>query len=293
MSADKNNAALATSEDDILSAISAFEKIVEVMPNDRNSLAILSQAYMQIGDLTRAFDYLIRWGEEVLRSTDAGDAADVMDRLSAFKDDQRASDLVRRLALRMEGTVKAVALPPQAEVASMAQKPVASAEELNVFRISEELSLAWNLMEADELTQDEYASVVQDLSEMSASADHLSVSVLHVLESRGFKQFDRILSSLSRDCATPFVSLSSYEFQFGIMARLPLDFCVHRGALAFERIGDELLVAVLNPQNKSVRRDVLAVTGCRCHFFLALPSEFDQAVGRYRETLAHGAQLEA
>ena len=61
-------------EEEIWSAISAFEQILEAMPNDRASLEALAHAYEQIGDQTRGLDYLIRLTQVVLEEGDGGTA---------------------------------------------------------------------------------------------------------------------------------------------------------------------------------------------------------------------------
>jgi hypothetical protein len=115
-----------------------------------------------------------------------------------------------------------------------------------------------------------------------------TVSVLHVLEHRSIRSFDRVLSRLSRECGTPMVSLASFDFQFAVCSLVPLPFAIRRGAFAFETVGRDLLVAVMNPRDRALRRDAEVVTERACHFFLTLPAEFDEAIKRYRETLEHG-----
>ena len=124
---------------------------------------------------------------------------------------------------------------------------------------------------------------------MSGAGDGATVSVLHVLEARGFKGFDRVLGFLSRESGTPFVSLGSYDYQFPVASVLPLAFCVKRGAYVFESVGKDLLVAILNPHDPQLKVDTELIADRPCHFFLVLPSEFDQALTRYRETIEHDA----
>ena len=47
-------------EAEVWSAISAFEQILEAIPNDRASLEALSNTYEQIGDHTKAKEYMLR-----------------------------------------------------------------------------------------------------------------------------------------------------------------------------------------------------------------------------------------
>lgn len=286
-------------EDDVWGAITAFEQILEAMPNDTASLSVLAHAYAQIGDHARAVEYLLRLGQVFLDEQDGEAAQGMLDKLKPHESDSRVQHLIGRIESLASA---APPVPVSAELAAPEADPVAApagasdieVKNLSQFKISEELSMAWNLMESGELTQDEYASVVQDLSDMStAENDSATVSVLHVLESRGFKTLDRIVGTLARDCATPFVTLSAFEFRFEVMRLLPAEFCGRRGALVFEALGKDLLVAVLNPYDTQIRLDVEHLMRRRCHFFLALASDFDRVMSRYREAVQSAAVAEA
>lgn len=262
---------------EVMAAISAFEQILEAIPNDRASLEALSHAYQQIGDSAKAKDYLIRLGHILLEEDDQAAAADLKASLVDYaEDDPEARELLAKIE-------KLVPTPEESDTAEetvvQAQTRKASTDTVRTtFSMAEELSFAWNLMEANELTQEEYASVVQDLTEMSASETMSTVSVLHVLEARGFKNLERILGYLSKQCGTPLISLAMFDFPTEAVSLMPMDFMVRRGALIFELIGNDALAAVMNPYDKQLRKDVEAVTGKHCHFFLTLPKEFDQAL---------------
>lgn len=268
--------------DEVWGAIAAFEQILEAMPADTASLAALAHAYGQIGDIAKSVDYMLRLGDTLLSEGEFESALPLVEKLEPHQADARVQRLIER--------IRTLAQPGAAAAPGA---PAIDVDALSSFKIAEELSLAWTLLESKELSQDEYASVVQDLSEMSAADDDATVSVLHVLEARGAKNLDRILGFLAREGGAPFVSLGGYEFQHTTCMLLPLPFVVHRGAVIFELIGGEGLVAVLNPYDRQLRKDVETLAARNCHFYLALPSEFDQLVGRYRETLAHTGEAEA
>ena len=291
-------------DNDVWAAITAFEQILDTIPNDTPSLSVLAQAYAQIGDHGRATEYLLRLGRVFLDEHEVEAAAEMLDRLVPYEADERVRELAEKIKAAVAASGCATASVSTASTAQRrdsaggepADSPpvgmVATPAEVGAmsqFRISEELSLAWNLMESGELTQDEYTNVVQDLSEMSAS-DHseATISVLHVLESRTFKGLDRVVGALARDCGTPFVSLATFEFQYLALSLLPVPFCTHRGALAFETLGKEVLVAVLNPYDTQLRLDAEYLSGRKCHFFVVLSSDFDRLLTRYREAAASG-----
>ncbi len=265
-------------EAEVWNAISAFEQILEAMPTDRASLDALANAYEQIGDETKAQEYLARLARVLIDENDAKSAADLLPRLKTFS---AKNDQFRELAGRIEHMMQRVtAAPPAPEAAKTSQKAAAPGEALLKagFNIQEEISFAWMLAQANQVTQEEYANIVQDLTDMSGSADRATASVLHAIENRGFRNLEKILAFASRECGTPFVMLSSFHMTAEAVSLLPLNVMRRCGVLPFETLGKEVLVVVMNPHDRQLRKDVEAALGRKCHFFVTLASEFDRAL---------------
>jgi len=280
-------------EAEVWNAISAFEQILEAMPTDRASLEALSHAYQQIGDHTKAKEYLIRLGNQLLDEQDLQAMLELAEKLSAYAaEDAQAAELLKRI----QGVTSGSAAPVPAASQDVPEPQPARAPAVKVrmaFNMAEELALAWNLLEAHEINQEEYASLVQDLTEMSANDASTTVSVFHVLEARTFKNLDRILAYTSREFSVPYISLASFDVPAAVADVLPLEFIIRRGALAFGFIGQELMVVLMNPCEKQLRQDTEQLSGRRCHFFLTLPSEFDVAVQKIAGVLAEREAEEA
>jgi len=272
-------------EQKVWSAISAFEQILEAMPNDRASLDALVHAYEQVGDITKAQEYIVRLGNAIIEENDAEAGHEIIEKLRMYaKDDVKSRQLLGRMEVFLSDR-KVAAAAPKTEVQPKPAK--AGAVELRAnFNISDELSFAWNLLEANELTQEEYASVVQDLTEMSAGESNATISVLHVLEVRGFKNLEKIIGFISKQCATPVISLASFDLQAPAVSALPLDFMLRRGAIVFESLGNDCLVVVMNPYNKQLRQEIEAALGRKCHFFISLATEFDQALAKVPQIIS-------
>jgi hypothetical protein len=64
---------------------------------------------------------------------------------------------------------------------------------------------------------------------------------------------------------------------------LPEAFIEQRGALVFDLLGKECLVAVLNPFSAALRQEVERRLGAACHYYLVRASDFDAAAERLRE----------
>lgn len=283
-------------EAEVWNAITAFEQILEAMPTDRASLEALSHAYEQIGDLTKCKEYILRLGNVLLEEGDTASASGLLGKLEGFSGDDEAAALAMKIKDAGGRVVRQPdiggAATPGSDVAEDAEsKPKKKVVVSTAFNMSEELAMAWNLMEAGELTQEEYASVVQDLTEMSAGDSVATISVLHVLEARGFKRLEKIIAYLVKQCGSPFVSLSNFDMTGDVAGTLPMDFVVRRGAIVFELLGHDALAVVMNPYDKQLRKDVETLADRKCHFYVTAPSDFDRAAEKAQELLA--AQKEA
>ncbi|MBN2301512.1 MAG: hypothetical protein JXN60_03245 [Lentisphaerae bacterium] len=282
-------------EEEVWSAISAFEQILEAMPEDQASLEALSHAYEQIGDHVKAKEYLIRLGNVFLAEDNHVAAQELTERLQKFAtDDQEAKKLLDRI--RQESLDQSSSQSVEKESngkpgkdEKTPSKKVEASRTTNVrstFNMADELSFAWNLMEANELNQEEYASVVQDLTELSAGEISVPVSVLHVLEHRSFPGLERIIGRVAKQCGTPIISIASFEMLEECAKALPIDFIIQRGALVFDMICNHALVVVMNPYDAQLRKDVETATGRSCHFYMTVPQEFDRGVEKIKNILA-------
>jgi hypothetical protein len=265
-------------EEEVWVAISAFEQILEALPNDRASLEALSHAYGQIGDHVREKEYIVRLAEVLVKDGDHDEAQQVAEQLKQFADEDPQ---VRSILERIETMSMTSAAARGAGAGGEA--PVTSIR--SGFNMADELSFAWELLQAGQLSEQEYSGLVHDLTEMSAAASSTTISVLHALEFRNAKNLDKIMAYVSEVCATPIVTISSFGTTTEAMAMLPLDFMIRRGATVFEMIGQDALVAVMNPYNKQLRGEIEAMIRRKCHFFLVLPSDFDQSLTRVRSVL--------
>lgn len=271
-----------SAEEEVWIAISAFEQILEAMPTDRSSLEALAHAYEQIGDHVRAKEYLLRLAAVVGGEGDAAAATPLIRQLAVYADDE----LVQTATRTLQALVNSVA-PAAMGLELPGPTPLTRREVLRYesFNLADELSFAWTLLEGTHLTQDEYSALVHDLTEMASGDSKATVSVLHALEFRQFKGLERVMVAVSKECATPILTLSLFDIPQPAVESLPFEFMVRRGALVFDFIGSEALVVVMNAYDASLRESVSELTGKTCHFFMSLPSEFDKVMTRTREAI--------
>lgn len=267
-------------EGNLADSIAMLEQILEVMPQDTHTLQALYSAYMQSGHRDLAFEYLGRL-VDVASESDAEAVAFAREELTKFEVERpsEVSAQFARLRAMGGGAASAGAGSPALAAAGAGRGAASQKHEAD---ISEELGLAWRLYEEGQLSQDEYSSVLHDLTEVSSKSLEVPVSVLHVLNDRGFTHMNRVLNHMSTRSGVPCLSLQNFELDEKAATVLPIDIPAHEGVLPFGFFGNDLMIGVLNPFNRTLLGKVEAASGHRCHTYLVRPDEYDVALGRLR-----------
>lgn len=258
---------------DLADSIVMLEQILEVMPQDLMALKALYNAYCQCGRREQAFDYLRMIADVACSNNDSETAEFIVEQLDEFKEDFSSEVTVQLARIQTEVGFGG---SPSASPSEPAAIPAAEAE------ISEELALAWKLYEENQLSQEEYSSVLHDLTEVSSKEVDVPVSVLHVLNDRGFSQLNRIINHMSSRSGVPCISLLNFELTAEIAEVMPMEIAARDGALPFGLFGNDLLLAVLNPFSNALIAKAEKASGHRCHTYLVSAEQYDIALGKLR-----------
>ena len=263
-------------------SIAMLEQILEVMPQDMDALKALYSANLKSGFPDKAFDYLSRLMDLAAGNGEMELFAFLEEQLPRFEGSHPSESAAQLARLRtLQGVHKinqGISKSRQQEVED--QQAIDDAAES---KGGEELALAWRLYEENQLSQEEYSTVLHDLTEISAKDIDVPASVLHVLKDRGFMNMSRIISYLSEHSEVPFISLTNFELSEELAGVLPDEFMTNEGALPFGFLGNGLLVAVLNPFNNDLVDRIEKASGHTCHTFLVEADDYDEALQRFRE----------
>ena len=255
-------------------AITAFEQILEVMPNDLFALEALHDAYLENGETEAAFKHLKHIAELVKNERDIEILTRISDKMLFLGSEfpaanELASDLQNR-ARELGGQIETETDVAQAEPEEFAPG------------INAEIALAWKLFESEQISKEDYTNITNDLTEMSSKDIDVPISVIHVLYDRGLNNTEKIISHISQKGHAPMISLNNFEIQMPAVQTLPLKFITKLGALPFDFIGDDLMVAVLNPFDKDLQKKVCERSRRDCHFYLVSAPEYDNALAAIR-----------
>lgn len=262
-------------------SIAMLEQILEVMPQDIDALKALYSANLKCGMPNKAFDYLSKLMDLAAGNGEMELFAFLEEQLPRFEQSHPSEAAAQQARLRtLQGVHKInkdLSRSRQQEVEGQ-QVIEDSAESKG----AEELALAWRLYEESQISQDEYSTVLHDLTEISSKNLDVPASVLHVLKDRGFANSSRVISYLSERSEVPFISLTNFEFPEEVAGVLPDEFISKDGALPFGFLGNDLLVAVLNPFNNELVDRVEKESGHTCHTYLVEADDYDEALARFR-----------
>jgi hypothetical protein len=261
---------------DLADSVAMLEQILEVMPQDLDALKALYNANCQCGRREQAFKYLGMLADIAYNSSDSETAVFITEQLPGFEEEFPSEVSAQRERVQAVVTRAGPSGAPASE-----NKSASSASSAEV-EIGEELALAWKLYEENQLSQEEYSSVLHDLTEVSSKEVDVPVSVLHVLNDRGFSQMNRIINYLSSRSGVPCISLLNFDLSEQMAEVLPLEISVRDGALPFGFFGNDLLVAVLNPFSNMLIDKVEKIGGHRCHTYLVSAEEYDIVLGKLR-----------
>ena len=139
------------------------------------------------------------------------------------------------------------------------------------------------LLENRLLSEDQYASIVNGITDLSSSATALPISVLHLFHDHHFPSLERVLAFAAEKSGAPLLPLTEFEPQAAAYGIIPLDYLAIKGVIPFELMSRDLLVGALNPLNGKLREEMEKLTGRRCHFYLVQPSDFDATLDKIRK----------
>lgn len=266
-------------ERELQALVASFETILQAVPNDRDTLEVLYNSCVKLKEWEKARAYFTTLYRGLVESDLYDEATLLLAQADANVRDHESvqaavtegeqfmlSSLTTKLAAESKSAGRA---PPESR-----KLPRLAPD------IQTEMNLVWDLMEAGLVSQEEYAKVVQELSEMAATPRTDTLSVLHILQAHGHRNLEAVILRMSEKAGAPVVALGSFDIPAALANVLPVELMIRRGVVVYDLIGQEALVVIMNPFDQVLRAEVARLAERVCHFFLALPSDFDGAIER-------------
>ena len=253
----------------LLEGIAYFEKMLKLMPGDRTTLEFLSVAYEQIGDAAKLRSALIQLAAALLRERDQAPAEAIGARLATYPDAE-----AQAMAKRVRETFHGPEVDAPSDAVAGDDAPLSG--EVPVARaileaVKAEAALIRFLSNRNIVDPVAAEAVQKHLGGLPEATRPFLVSALSILYKESTSMGERAAAFIADNTGTPPVPLDAFAPSPDLLKRLPENLIRVRGVVPFARLGDVLLVAMLNPSDEAFRQEVERRAGCRCQFFLAHP----------------------
>jgi hypothetical protein len=264
-------------------AIAFFEDMLQTMPKDRTALEFLAVAYEQTKQSDKHRDVLVRLVDVLLMENDYKNAKAIAGRLKKYTEHMPAMLAVERVAAMTELDDDTES-PSQAEASSsqgavFAPKKPTKEWPIDVHSISHtaasaEMDLVWYWHDQEVLPKELCMDIMNALTERPMTDTPLLISALAILDEQHPEYTDPTLEKMQLTCNMAAIPIELFDPTPAAQQTLPRVFCHIKGALPFALMGDELLVALLNPMNEELKFEIQDRSGRICHFFLVHPKSW-------------------
>lgn len=249
--------------------VAYFEQMLEIMPDDRTTLEFLVVAYDMLGQHEKGQKALVSLTELLIKEHDIDALKGLMPRL---RDSDYAPAKALHLKVSMLTAPAPDLTPEQPKELTESEKIAIAAQEA----LEAERALLKILNEAGVIPDEDLGKLSNLLVAPEVEGRVFLISALHILKNENSSLYEKSVEYLADHFNAPPVPLAAFEpspaFFKGyseVMLRL-------RGAVPFAKIGNSMLIAVLNPADTALRA-VLSVAG-PCRLYLAEPSAIETAL---------------
>lgn len=270
--------------------IAYFEKMLQLMPDDRTTLEFLCVAYEQIGEKEKQRKALCSLAGVLIKEKDLESADRIAERLAEYHtpDAQAAVLRVRaahaQTAPRPSPAQAAAAAEPAAAHAAPSETPAAAAAPSRDAYVHIALKAQGeliNLLAQRHVIDEGFVPTLrQRLAELAEAPGCFLISALAILEKENTAIAENVAAYLADTAGTPPIPLEAFDLQGEFPRMLPELMVRIRGVMPFAKLGDTLLVAVLDPLDTTLKQEIETALNQPCRFYLAHPRTMEEILDK-------------
>ncbi len=273
-------------------AIAFFEQVLQTMPGDRTSLEFLVVAYEQAGQVEKRRDCLVKLADTLLNEKDYDNAQVIAGYLSAYTDYPPARAAVQKVASVVQGEIlrgqyrsdvsgaSGLSVDQEPAFAPAFQDVGLEVQALSRAASAAEMDLVWLWIEHEFLPKEVCMDVLHVLTDRPVTDVPALISALVLLDEQRPDLTDALMEQMQRESKMPPIPVELFDAQPAAAAVLAPVYVHVRGVLPFALMGDDALVAVLNPLNQALQEETIARAARPCHFFMAHPKTWQQMAAK-------------
>lgn len=256
---------MAENTDKLKEGIAYFEQILQVMPDDRSTLEFLCIAYEQTGEKAKYQQTLLTLAQVLVKERDFENAQTLLEKIENHDAPEfKATELKLRAMLKPGQTAKAGAAGAAAaepDEQSEGRKAALKAERMLLTRL--ETAGVIERVLADK--------VGEELQSLGTVSGEFLISTLALVEAENPTAAENAAAYVADESRTPPIALEAFDQYLTLAKELPEPLVRMRGAVPFGKVADEMLVALANPLDEHLKREIAAHFGGKCHFFFVPP----------------------
>lgn len=259
--------------------VAYFEQMLEIMPDDRTTLEFLVVAYDMLGEHEKGQKALVSLTKLLLKENDLEALKGLLPRL-------KDSDYAPAKALYLKvSTLTAPApdlTPEQPKELTEREKTALAAQEA----VSSERSLLTVLKDAGIIAQSDYEVFAGHLIVPNVEGRIFLISALQILKNENPSLYEKSIEYLADHFNTPPIPLSSFEPSAANFNGYSKRIMRLRGVVPFTKLGNTMLIAMLNPADTALKAELESVGPCR--LYLANPADIESALNKVFGSSAEG-----
>lgn len=241
--------------------VEMFEVITQTQPLDYQSLDILKEAYLKLGQSEQVVSTCRRIANAYVQLGQLSSAIMEYETiLQRIPDDIEAVSAVRQLSSKVDKLNKASA--PEAEHKDL---------KLPASGIDEGKTVMRKVFVEGKMITDGDFDLLWPKVDLKETPPKAIEPFIHLLAEKDLVPVDKSLRMISDRSRMPFMPIGRYDMDIELTRTFPRVTCLRWCVLPFDRMGKTLMAATANPFNKVAMAEVEAAAKCRIVWYLVPP----------------------
>ena len=259
--------------------VAYFEQMLEIMPDDRTTLEFLVVAYDMLGEHDKGQKTLVNLVKLLLKENDVEALKGLLSRL-------KESDYAPAKALYLKvSTLTAPApdlTPEQPKELTEKEKTALAAQEA----VASERALLTLLKDAGIISASDFEIFAGHLIIPNVEGRIFLISALQILKNENPSLYEKSVEYLADHFNTPPIPLAAFEPPPANFEGYSKRIVRLRGVVPFAKLGNTMLIAVLNPADATLKAELEAAGPCR--LYLANPADMETSLDKVFGTPTEG-----
>jgi hypothetical protein len=259
--------------------VAYFEQMLEIMPDDRTTLEFLVVAYDMLGQHEKGQKALVSLAELLVKEHDLEALKGLLPRLEA-SDYAPAKALFLKVSTLTAPTPDLT--PERPKELTESEKTEIAAQEA----VQTEKMLLHFLKEAGILSDADYDLFSSHLVAPNVGGRVFLISALQILKNENPSLYEKSIEYLADHFNTPPIPLAAFDPPAVNFEGYSKRIMRLRGVVPFAKLGNTMLIAMLNPADAALKAELEAAGPCR--LYLANPVEVEAALNKAFSTASEG-----